>query len=52
LGIEVEHTKTYQIAIISNKKKHYVSWNGNPENEPDIVGMERDKNDRPFKKLM
>jgi DNA polymerase, archaea type len=49
LGVEVEHSKTYKTAIISDKKKHYVGWNGIPGNEPDIVGMEGDKNDRPPK---
>src|SRR5919106_1776194 len=47
LGIEVEHTKTYKTAIISDKKKHYVGWTGIQGKEPDIVGMEGDKNDRP-----
>ncbi|HEX6281376.1 MAG TPA: DNA polymerase domain-containing protein [Nitrososphaera sp.] len=47
LGIEVEHTKTYNTAIISDKKKHYVGWTGIQGEEPDIVGMEGDKNDRP-----
>jgi DNA polymerase I len=47
LGIEVEHTKTYQKAIISDKKKHYIGWTGIEEKELDIVGMEGDKNDRP-----
>lgn len=47
LGIEVEHAKTYQTAIISDKKKHYVGWTGTQGKEPDIVGMEGDKNDRP-----
>jgi DNA polymerase elongation subunit (family B) len=47
LGIEVEHAKTYQTAIISDKKKHYVGWTGIQGKEPDIVGMEGDKNDRP-----
>ena len=47
LGIEVEHAKTYQTAIISDKKKHYVGWTGIEGKEPDIVGMEGDKNDRP-----
>jgi DNA polymerase elongation subunit (family B) len=47
LGIEVEHTKTYQTAVISDKKKHYVGWTGRHGTEPDIVGMEGDKNDRP-----
>jgi DNA polymerase elongation subunit (family B) len=46
LGIEVEHTKTYQTAIISDKKKHYIGWTG-IEGELDVVGMEGDKNDRP-----
>jgi DNA polymerase elongation subunit (family B) len=47
LGIDVEHSKTYQTAIISDKKKHYVGWTGIQGEEPDIVGMEGDKNDRP-----
>ena len=47
LGIEVEHGKTYQTAIISDKKKHYIGWTGIQGKEPDIVGMEGDKNDRP-----
>ena len=47
LGIEVEHAKTYQTAIISEKKKHYIGWTGIAGREPDIVGMEGDKNDRP-----
>ena len=47
MGIEVEHAKTYQTAIISEKKKHYVGWTGRQGTEPDIVGMEGDKNDRP-----
>ncbi len=47
LGIEVEHAKTYTTAIISDKKKHYVGWTGIQGKEPDIVGMEGDKNDRP-----
>ena len=47
LGIEVEHAKTYKTAIISDKKKHYVGWTGIQGKEPDIVGMEGDKNDRP-----
>ncbi len=47
LGIEVEHAKTYKTAIISDKKKHYVGWTGVEGREPDIVGMEGDKNDRP-----
>lgn len=47
LGIEVEHTKTYRTAIISDKKKHYVGWTGIQGKESDIVGMEGDKNDRP-----
>jgi DNA polymerase elongation subunit (family B) len=46
LGIEVEHTKTYQRAIISDKKKHYIGWTG-IEGNLDIIGMEGDKNDRP-----
>jgi DNA polymerase elongation subunit (family B) len=44
LGIEVEHAKTYQTAIISDKKKHYVGWTGIQGKELDIVGMEGDKN--------
>jgi tetratricopeptide (TPR) repeat protein len=28
LRVEVEHAKTYQTAIISDKKKHYVGWQG------------------------
>lgn len=47
LNIEIEHSKTYQTSIISDKKKHYVGWTGLPGMEPDIVGMEGDKNDRP-----
>ena len=47
LGVEVEHAKTYQTAIISDKKKHYIGWTGIEGKEPDIVGMEGDKNDRP-----
>jgi len=47
LGIEVEHAKTYQRAIISDKKKHYIGWTGIEGKELDIVGMEGDKNDRP-----
>lgn len=47
LGIEVEHAKTYQTAIISDKKKHYIGWTGIEEKELGIVGMEGDKNDRP-----
>jgi DNA polymerase elongation subunit (family B) len=47
LGIEVEHAKTYQTAIVSDKKKHYVGWTGIQGKELDIVGMEGDKNDRP-----
>ncbi|MGA9152806.1 MAG: DNA polymerase domain-containing protein [Candidatus Nitrosopolaris sp.] len=47
LGVEVEHAKTYQTAIISEKKKHYIGWTGIEEREPDIVGMEGDKKDRP-----
>jgi DNA polymerase, archaea type len=47
LGVEVEHAKTYQTAIISEKKKHYIGWTGIEGTEPDIVGMEGDKNDRP-----
>jgi DNA polymerase elongation subunit (family B) len=48
LGIEVEHAKTYQKAIISDKKKHYIGWTGIDRKELDIVGMEGDKNDRPI----
>jgi DNA polymerase elongation subunit (family B) len=47
LGIEVEHSKTYKTAIISDRKKHYIGWTGIQGKEPDIVGMEGDKNDRP-----
>ena len=47
LGIEVEHGKTYQTAIISDRKKHYIGWTGIQGKEPDIVGMEGGKNDRP-----
>jgi DNA polymerase I len=48
LGVEIEHAKTYKTAIISDKKKHYIGWTGGIQgNEPDIVGMEGDKNDRP-----
>jgi DNA polymerase elongation subunit (family B) len=47
LRIEVEHSRTYKTAIISDKKKHYVGWTGIEGSEPDIVGMEGDKNDRP-----
>jgi DNA polymerase, archaea type len=47
LGVEVEHAKTYQTAIISDKKKHYIGWTGIEGREPDIVGMEGEKNDRP-----
>jgi DNA polymerase elongation subunit (family B) len=47
LGIEVEHAKTYKTAIILDKKKHYIGWTGIEGSEPDIVGMEGDKNDRP-----
>ena len=47
LGIEVEHSKTYKTAIISDKKKHYVGWTGVQGKQPDIVGMEGEKNDRP-----
>jgi DNA polymerase elongation subunit (family B) len=43
----VEHAKTYKTAIISDKKKHYIGWTGIEGREPDIVGMEGDKNDRP-----
>jgi DNA polymerase elongation subunit (family B) len=47
LDIEVEHAKTYQTAIMCDKKKHYMGWNGSQGAEPDIVGMEGDKSDRP-----
>ncbi len=47
LGVEAEHAKTYQTAVISDKKKHYVGWTVIEGKEPDIVGMEGDKNDRP-----
>ena len=47
LGVEVERSKTYKTAIISDKKKHYVGWTGIHSKEPDIVGIEGDKNDRP-----
>ena len=47
LGVEMEHSKTYKTAIISNKKKHYVGWTGIEGTEPDIIGMEGGKNDRP-----
>jgi DNA polymerase elongation subunit (family B) len=47
LGVEVEHSKTYKTAIISDKKKHYVGWTGVHGKQPDIVGMEGEKNDRP-----
>jgi len=47
LGVDVEHAKTYQTAIISKKKKHYIGWTGIEGREPDIVGMEGEKNDRP-----
>jgi DNA polymerase elongation subunit (family B) len=47
LGVDVEHAKKYQTAIISEKKKHYIGWTGIEEREPEIVGMEGDKNDRP-----
>jgi DNA polymerase elongation subunit (family B) len=47
LGVEIEHAKTYQTAIISDKKKHYIGWTGVEGKEPEIVGMEGDKNDRP-----
>jgi DNA polymerase elongation subunit (family B) len=47
LGVEVEHSKTYKTAIITDKKKHYVGWTGVQEKEPDVVGMEGDKSDRP-----
>jgi hypothetical protein len=36
-----------QTAIISEKKKHYIGWTGIEGSEPDIIGMEGDKNDRP-----
>jgi DNA polymerase elongation subunit (family B) len=39
LGVEVEHVKTYQTAIISEKKKHYIGWSGIEGREPDIVGL-------------
>jgi DNA polymerase elongation subunit (family B) len=58
LGVEVEHSKTYKTAIISDKKKHYVGWIGIQGRQPDIVGMEGEKNDRPkwintvFKKMV
>ena len=48
LGIEVEHAKTYQTAIISDKKKHYIGWTGIEGKEPDIVGMEGDDRSRVF----
>jgi len=35
---------TYQTAIISDMKKHYIGWTGRQGAEPDIVGMEADKN--------
>ena len=44
LGIEVEHSKTYEMAIISGK--HYIGWTGIPGTAPDIVRMEGDRNDR------
>jgi DNA polymerase elongation subunit (family B) len=47
LGVEVEHPRMYKKAIISDKKKHYVGWTNIEGSEPDIVGMEGDKNDRP-----
>lgn len=47
LGIEVEHAKRYQTAIISEKKKHYIGWTGIEGTEPDVVGMEGNENDRP-----
>jgi DNA polymerase elongation subunit (family B) len=47
LGIDIEHSKTYKTAIIPDRKKHYIGWNGIQGKEPDIVGMEGDKNDRP-----
>jgi DNA polymerase elongation subunit (family B) len=47
LGVEVEHSKTYKTAIISDRKKHYVGWTGIQGRQPDIVGMEGEKNDRP-----
>ena len=47
LGIEIEHVNTYQTAIISDKKKHYIGWTGIEGKDADIVGMEGDKNDRP-----
>ena len=39
----VEHIKTYQTAIISGKKKHYVGWTGIKGEEPDIKDMEGKK---------
>ncbi|MGC2570591.1 MAG: DNA polymerase domain-containing protein, partial [Candidatus Nitrosopolaris sp.] len=47
LGVEVDHAKTYHTAIISEKKKHYIGWTGIEGTEPDIVGMEGDRNDKP-----
>jgi DNA polymerase elongation subunit (family B) len=47
LGVEVEHSKTYKTAIISDKKKHYVGWTDTQGKQSDIVGMEGEKNDRP-----
>jgi DNA polymerase elongation subunit (family B) len=46
-GVEVEHAKTYQTAIISENKKHYIGWTGIEGIKPDVVGMEGDKSDRP-----
>ena len=43
LGVEVEHSKTYKTAIISDKKKHYIGWTGIQGKQPDIVGMEGGK---------
>jgi DNA polymerase elongation subunit (family B) len=47
LGVDAEHAKTYQTAIISDKKKHYIGWTGIEGGDSDIVGMEGEKNDRP-----
>jgi DNA polymerase, archaea type len=47
LGIEVEHSKTYKTVLISDKKKHYIGWTGIQGKQPDVVGMEGEKNDRP-----
>jgi DNA polymerase elongation subunit (family B) len=46
-GVEVEHAKTYQTAIISEKKNHYIGRTGIEGIKPDVVGMEGDKSDRP-----